>query len=101
MENGTLKDIMCIFACLLNSRRKENVLLATKQRKNILQDFLMSIFREILKLNLVSVESSISLISLLINIARMKIIVGLLFVRYLIFMDIKLIGINQKHLKKY
>lgn len=82
MENGTLKNIMCIFACLLNSSRKENVLLATKQRKNTLQDFLMSIFREILELNLVLVESSISLISLLINIAHMKIIVGLPFVRY-------------------
>ena len=49
MENKTSKKIMCIFSRLLNSRRKENALSITKQRKNILQDFLMNIFKEISK----------------------------------------------------
>lgn len=52
MENDKLFFVMCIFACLPNSRRKENILLILSlQRKNTLPDSLMSIFREILKPN--------------------------------------------------
>lgn len=54
MENDKLFFVMCIFACLLNSRRKESTLLILRlQRKNTLPDSLMSIFKEILKLNTV------------------------------------------------
>jgi hypothetical protein len=61
----------------------------------------MNIFKEILKPILVLVENFILLISLLTNIDHMKTIAGLLFVRFLNFMDIKLQVKNQKHLKKY
>ena len=55
-EKLMFKKFMCIFACLLNSRRKEITLLIPRiQRKNTLQDFLMSTFKETSKLNLESV----------------------------------------------
>ena len=61
----------------------------------------MSTFKEISKQNSESVESFILHIFLLTNIGHMRIIVGLLFVRFLDSMVIRPQVENQKHLKKY